>query len=337
MKLIPVCLSVICMSSVSAQSITGSGTPNTIPQFTSATVVGDSPIIQSNGRVAIGSVNPQALFEVFDATGDRPAPYAVLGHSICPHDNFCGGIRGDADNYGIGVIGIGNGETTGGGVYGATFSKTGFAFGARGDAVGTTGNAVGVFGRAASRDGTGGQFVNLARGNIIVGSSGPEGASKNVFRVDGQGRVFADGGFRPFGADFAESMQVTGDRGYYEPGDLLAIDRSGARRLARSHSAYSTLVAGIYSTRPGVLGSLYSADETESSGEVPVAITGIVPCKVSAENGPIEPGDLLVSSTTPGHAMKGTDRSKMLGAVVAKALEPLRGGKGLIQVLITLQ
>jgi hypothetical protein len=35
--------------------------------------------------------------------------------------------------------------------------------------------------------------------------------------------------------------------------------------------------------------------------------------------------------------MKGTYRNKMLGAVVGKALEPLDDGKGVIQVLVTLQ
>jgi hypothetical protein len=35
--------------------------------------------------------------------------------------------------------------------------------------------------------------------------------------------------------------------------------------------------------------------------------------------------------------MKGTDRNKMLGAVVGKALEPLTGGSGVILVLVTLQ
>ncbi len=35
--------------------------------------------------------------------------------------------------------------------------------------------------------------------------------------------------------------------------------------------------------------------------------------------------------------MKGTDRNRMLGAVLGKALEPLASGQGLIQVLVTLQ
>jgi hypothetical protein len=35
--------------------------------------------------------------------------------------------------------------------------------------------------------------------------------------------------------------------------------------------------------------------------------------------------------------MKGTDRGRMLGAVVGKAMEPLAGVSGVIQVLVTLQ
>jgi len=158
-----------------------------------------------------------------------------------------------------------------------------------------------------------------------------------VFRVDGHGTVFANGGFRPFGADFAESVAVNDSAEHYAPGDLLAIDASGRRRLSLSQVPYSTLVAGIYSTQPGVVASQHRIDEALPKNEVPLAVIGIVPCEVSAENGPIEAGDLLVASSTPGHAMKGTDRSRMLGAVVGKALEPLREGTDVIQVLVTLQ
>jgi len=48
-------------------------------------------------------------------------------------------------------------------------------------------------------------------------------------------------------------------------------------------------------------------------------------------------GDLQVTSSRPGYAMKGTDRGQMLGAVVGKAMEPLPNGTGVIQVLVTLQ
>ena len=68
-----------------------------------------------------------------------------------------------------------------------------------------------------------------------------------------------------------------------------------------------------------------------------MAMVGVVPTKVSAENGAIKVGDLLVSSTTSGYAMKGTDRGRMLGAVIGKAMGNLNAGMGVIEVLVTLQ
>jgi hypothetical protein len=192
-----------------------------------------------------------------------------------------------------------------------------------------------------SPQGDGGRFVGVRgdSGTIIRGDVGPPGAGTEftVFRVDGDGRVFANGGFRPFGADFAESLSVKGGRTHYAPGDLLAIDDSAEQRLTLSQTPYSTLVAGIYSTQPGVVASQHRVDEAIPNNEVPLAVVGIVPCKVTAENGPIVAGDLLVTSSIPGHAMKGTDRARMLGAVVGKALQPLEKGTGVIQVLVTLQ
>ena len=223
---------------------------------------------------------------------------------------------------------------------GITFGNADFTYGARGDAAGLFGPVVGVMGTTLSPQGDAARFVGVRgpSGTIIRGDYGPPGGAEvTVFRVDGTGRVFADGGFRPFGADFAEAMVVRGDRSRYEPGDLLVIDPRGEDQLALSESPYSTLVAGVYSTNPGVVASQHRIGDPGLVDEVPLAVVGVVPCKVTAEGGPIAPGDLLVSSSTPGRAMRGTDRARMLGAVVGKALEPLREGTGVIQVLVTLQ
>ena len=48
-------------------------------------------------------------------------------------------------------------------------------------------------------------------------------------------------------------------------------------------------------------------------------------------------GGYETASSVPGHAMKGTDRARMLGAIVGKALEPLPSGTGIVEVLVTLQ
>jgi hypothetical protein len=178
----------------------------------------------------------------------------------------------------------------------------------------------------------GGVVVNGSGGNLYLGMTN----TVHKFRVDLNGGVYADGGFFSSGADFAESVAVGGDRSEYEPGDVLEIDPEADRHLSRAHHAYSTAVAGIYSTKPGVLASPHSIDDP-APAEVPLAVIGLVPCKVTAENGPITRGDLLVTSSRPGYAMRGTDRSRMLGAVVGKAMESLPAGAGVIQVLVTLQ
>jgi hypothetical protein len=176
-----------------------------------------------------------------------------------------------------------------------------------------------------------GEVVNAGGGNIYLGMT----SGVHQFRVDSAGGVHASS-YNTTGVDFAESVAVHGSKSLYEPGDLLAIERGARRRLTRSHTPYSTLVAGIYSTKPGMLAAPHPVD-ADFDGEVPLAIVGIVPCKVTAENGPIREGDLLVSSSRPGYAMKGTNRRRMLGAVVGKALEPLDKASGVIQVLVTLQ
>jgi hypothetical protein len=115
----------------------------------------------------------------------------------------------------------------------------------------------------------------------------------NVFRVDGTGKGYFDGGTQTGGADFAESVAVRGDRVRYEPGDLLAIDPTGSRRLDLSQDAYSTRVAGIYSTKPGILASTHAMDDSRLAGEVPLAVVGIVPCKVTPKTARLALGDML--------------------------------------------
>jgi hypothetical protein len=100
---------------------------------------------------------------------------------------------------------------------------------------------------------------------------------------------------------------------------------------------YSHRVVGIFSTRPGFLGADKGGITRVDANDVPVAITGIVPAKVSAENGPVRVGDLLVTGSIPGYAMKATDHKRMAGAIVGKALEPMLQGAAVIRVLVTMQ
>jgi hypothetical protein len=56
-----------------------------------------------------------------------------------------------------------------------------------------------------------------------------------------------------------------------------------------------------------------------------------------AGTGPIEPGDLLTTSDTPGHAMRVVDHDRANGAILGKAMTSLDEGRGLVLVLVSLQ
>ena len=73
------------------------------------------------------------------------------------------------------------------------------------------------------------------------------------------------------------------------------------------------------------------------SNRKPIALLGKVFCKVDASFEPVRVGDLLTTSSTPGHAMKAVDPATAFGAVIGKALRPLKEGQGLIPILVTLQ
>ncbi len=169
---------------------------------------------------------------------------------------------------------------------------------------------------------------NLKLGGVGASLTFPDGTVQST--------AYA-GSVCPAGGDYAESVDVVGRKEEYEPGDVLVLSSSSGADVLKSSDPYSTSVLGIYSTRPGYIGRRQLSDPKLAVTEVPMAMIGIVPTKVTADNGPIRRGDLLVTSSRSGYAMKGTDRSRMLGAIVGKALGNLETGTGLIEVAVTLQ
>lgn len=210
MKRICVLLVMIGLAALgaNAQTVTGSGTTNKIPKFTGSSTIGDSQIRQIDDNIGINTdfiVGRLSVFESRETGVNFPQPYALYGN-ISSDTNFAAGVRGDATSgAAIGVIGTTfaqDGKDGGGGVEGLTSATTGFSFGARGEASGATGNTIGVFGIDNSPDGVAGVFVNEAAGNILLGGVGPAGSFKTVFRVNGHGTIFADGGFPPVRSRF---------------------------------------------------------------------------------------------------------------------------------------
>ena len=224
----------------------------------------------------------------------------------------------------------------------------------------TQGAGSAVFGTATS--GRGGQFLNVdpattapALEGVTYGTGVAFRAIQNsgggttvadfvtaddysnfnvVARVDTDGNVYADGAFNGGGADFAERFEVVGGVAAYEVGDVLAIATSADRHLERSAEPYSTRILGVYATRPGVLLGDPSISEDAT---VPVGVVGVVPTKVTGEGGPIRRGDLLVTSSTAGHAMRGEPGCVGVGMVIGKALQDFDGAAGVIEVMVNVQ
>ena len=120
-------------------------------------------------------------------------------------------------------------------------------------------------------------------------------------------------------------------------GTVVVLDPTESNRVAVSKNAYDQRVAGVVSPTPGIL--LGEGGENKSK----VAHSGRVKVKVDARYGAIAVGDLLVTSDTPGHAMRsnpleiGGAKIHRPGTLIGKALERLASGEGEILVLLTLQ
>ncbi len=277
------------------------------------------------------------------------------------------GLSSATTGFGTGVFGESE-STAGRGVYGLSSATTGTGIGVFGvsrspDGKGvygynTAGGFAGYFyGEEDAIGDVDGHVVVIENGATPGGGAGPDGLAivlRNVsnpgpannlitfFQQDGPdadslpdsiGRIEGNGSggvvYATTGGDFAEMLPAVPG---LEPGDVLVVGPDG--RLTRSTTAYQTTVVGVYSTAPGFLGD--RTGEGNNANEVPLAVVGVVPVKASAENGPIQPGDLLVTANTPGHAMK-AGPNPPVGTVIGKALEGLASGTGTILMLVMLQ
>lgn len=222
--------------------------------------------------------------------------------------------------------------STGSGVYGQSTAGTAVA-GVFGHSDANNGNGVigeanvgtsafGVWGKATN--GIGGVFSG---GTLALWAQGR--ARCNILEITG-------------GSDFSENFDVVNANGAdadATPGMIVCIDAKTPGKLMVSHRAYDPTVAGIISGAGGVeVGMTMGQEGTLAHGKHPVALTGRVYAFCDATTGAIQPGDLLTTSDTPGHAMKSSDRERSHGTVIGKAMTGLaRGERGLVLVLVNLQ
>jgi hypothetical protein len=176
------------------------------------------------------------------------------------------------------------------------------------------------------------QFAGITvdtTGNVSVGGSALLGAAFSV-----HGNVEVTGNIAAKYQDLAEWVPATTD---LVPGTVVVLNPSRVNEVMASTRAYDTTVAGVVSAQPGVV-----LGESGATKEM-VATTGRVRLLVDASGAAIRIGDLLVTSDTPGRAMKskpiplGGREIHQPGTIIGKALEPLNKGEGEILVLLSLQ
>jgi hypothetical protein len=201
-----------------------------------------------------------------------------------------------------------------------------------------------------SEDGPVGVDVVMNRGTAVVAVSGdprydalsatsPAGGRAIVafgncefwddLKVHGDIAVVGD--VKLVGADLAEEFDVVDHRDV-DPGSVVVL--AGGDQVRLSDEPYDHRVAGVVSGagdfRPGlVLG------RRSGSARRALALSGKVWCKVDADCAAIDVGDLLTTSSTPGHAMKASDPARSFGSVLGKSLASLPSGRGMVPVLVT--
>lgn len=149
-----------------------------------------------------------------------------------------------------------------------------------------------------------------------------------------KGNITCDQDVQLTNADVAEEFSVDASMAI-DPGMVMVSSDKGTLEMCTQ--GYDKRVVGVVSGagqyKPGVV-----LDKQGMTGRrVPIALLGKVFCKVDAAYGPINIGDLLTTSPTPGHAMKVTDTAQGFGSVIGKALQACHQGNGLVPILVALQ
>lgn len=173
---------------------------------------------------------------------------------------------------------------------------------------------------ALVNSGTGNVAINLKTpGGVTVLSAQGSSDTATPVTIKGQWVLGTNASLEANYADLAENFASDKE---YEPGTVLVF--GGANEVTESAKENDTKVAGVVTTDPAFVMN-HKLTGTKSC----IALQGRVPCKVI---GPVSLGDMLVTSSVPGHAKKAVDPK--VGSVIGKALQTYESdGPGIIEIL----
>lgn len=149
--------------------------------------------------------------------------------------------------------------------------------------------------------------ISYFNSNVITNNIVPFGnANANIGSTALQyNTIFA----KATSAQYADLAEIYTSDSNYKPGTVVIF--GGTKEITVTMESHDKRVAGVISTEPAYL-------MNSGADGLPVAFTGRVPCFVQ---GPINKGDLLVTSQVPGIAAALDDTMYKPGCVFGKSLE----------------
>lgn len=149
--------------------------------------------------------------------------------------------------------------------------------------------------------------VNAANNPVAVVNGGTSG----VGNIGALGATFNTAYIKSTSAQYADLAEKYTTDQDYAPGTVLVF--GGSAEVTQSTTSHDTAVAGVVSTNPAHL-------MNDTAIGIAVALTGRVPCRVQ---GPINKGDLVVTSSVPGVAQRLDETLWRPGCVIGKSLEQI--------------
>ena len=311
-----------------AQISVGADSPGDVAFYTTASGTVGTPTelvrMKANGRMGIGTATPGYQLDVQAGQINSSGGLCIAGDCKTAWSQVGGSqwttVTGGAINYSAGNVGVGVTSPTTKLDVAGTVNASAFTVG---------GSAL-----VSSQWATSGTTINYGTGNVGIATTSPTEKLHVTGNVKVTGNIDVGGNINAKYQDMAEWVDSPQE---LSAGTVVVLDAARSNQVIASTQSYDSRVAGVISLRPGV------ALGERGEGRVLVATTGRVKVKVDATNGPINIGDLLVTSDKEGVAMKslpieiGGARIHRPGTLIGKALEPLAQGTGEILVLLSLQ
>jgi trimeric autotransporter adhesin len=203
----------LSVASLRAQTVTGSGTPGTIPVWTGTTKLGNSLIRQSGGEVIIGIEASGYALSVGTTTGKAIAGVSTSGYGVVGISSGAFGVEGisssSAGVYGFSDshYGVEGKSPSGVGVSGFSTSDNGlYGQSSTGDGIyGSSASGTGVFGASTTYRGVQG-LSNGSKGGVVGVSTHGDGIG-GIACINGCGSA-AVIGLASYAGDFEGDVEV---------------------------------------------------------------------------------------------------------------------------------